>query len=226
MAADETAVPPRMNYFQRNYLFQAWLGIVLALVFAVALALVQAYLGPLIEANKINETKQKVPELVLGAAQAQKMAAENRQLDIVTHSVAVEKNGRKKNYTVYEAKDSTGRTIGWVTKAAGQGYADRIELLLGLDARSPTISGLFILDQKETPGLGNKIVDPRWRDQFIGKPVDSPLAAVKGNSSARHEIDAITGATISSRSVVDIVNATIRDLRAQLLAPPNGARKE
>lgn len=226
MTANESVAPPKLNLFQRNYFLQAWLGIVLALVSAVALALVQAYLGPLIETNKINETKQRVPELVLGVEQARKMAAENLQLDIATHSLAVEKNGRKKFYAVYEARDKEGRTLGWVTKAAGQGYADLIELLLGLDARAQAISGLFVLDQKETPGLGNKIEDASWRDQFIGKPLDQPLAVVKGHAAAVHEIDAVTGATISSNSVVDIANTVVQDLHPQLSALVAGDRKE
>lgn len=226
MAVNETATPAKLNIFQRNYFLQAWLGIVLALASAVALALVQAYLGPLIEANKVNETRQRVPELLVGKEQAGQMAAENRQLDITVHSLAVEKNGRKKIYSVYEARDASGQTVGWVTKAAGQGYADLIELLLGLDAGAQTISGLFVLDQKETPGLGNKIIDQAWRDQFRGKPAGQPLAVVKGHSAALHEIDAITGATISSRSVVDIVNTILHDLRPQLSALTTGERKE
>lgn len=226
MATNGTVVPDKMSLFQRNYLLQAWLGIVLALGFALALAMVQAYLGPVIENNKINETKQKVPELVLGDEQARKMASENRSLEITSHAMTVEKGARKKIYTVYQAKFPDGQTAGWVTKANGQGYADRIELLIGLDAEGRTVSGLFILDQKETPGLGNKIIEPQWRNQFIGKRTDSALTVVKGRSATPHDIDAVTGATISSRSVVDIVNSTVNDLRTRLSAQTGADAKE
>ena len=69
-----------------------------------------------------------------------------------------------------------------MAKAGGQGYADKIELLVGIDALTENITGLFILDQKETPGLGNKISDTGWRSQFLDKPATSPLVVVKDKS--------------------------------------------
>ena len=103
-----------------------------------------------------------------------------------------------------------------MAKASGQGYADKIELLVGVDGGAQHITGLFILDQKETPGLGNKIMEPDWRRQFVQKPTDQPLTAVKTPPSAQNQIQAITGATISSKSVCDIVNQTLKNLRRPL----------
>jgi electron transport complex protein RnfG len=103
-----------------------------------------------------------------------------------------------------------------VVKSSGSGYADKIELLVGLDADADTISGLFILDQKETPGLGNKVIETGWRKQFIGKPVADALAVTKTGASKPIEIDAVTGATISSDSVVQIINTALADLRPVL----------
>jgi electron transport complex protein RnfG len=108
--------------------------------------------------------------------------------------------------------------VGWVAKASGQGYADKIELLLGLDPEAKSITGLFILEQKETPGLGNKIITDAWRSQFLDKKTDNPLVVVKGGAKVPNEIDAVTGATISSRSVTTIVNTAISDLRDPLAA--------
>ncbi|WP_459904063.1 FMN-binding protein, partial [Desulfosarcina cetonica] len=125
--------------------------IFLAVGFGVALAGVQLALGPVIEQNKLNETLRKVPELVLGSAEAQKMAAENQQLDIVPQQIAVKKPTTEKFYSVYQASYQ-GKPKGWVVKAKGQGYADTIELLVGLSPDLSTITGLFVLDQKETPG--------------------------------------------------------------------------
>ena len=108
--------------------------------------------------------------------------------------------------------------FGWVAKAAGQGYADKIELLVGLDSSAQALTGIFVLEQKETPGLGNKIVTNEWRSQFKGKGTARELVVVKGGAKAPHEIDSITGATISSKTVSDIVNATVNDLRSSLAA--------
>jgi electron transport complex protein RnfG len=85
-----------------------------------------------------------------------------------------------------------------------------------VDAGADTISGLFILDQKETPGLGNKIIETGWRGQFIDKPADSALSVTKLGAATPLEIDAITGATISSDAVVQIVNMVLADVRPSL----------
>ena len=112
-----------------------------------------------------------------------------------------------------------------MVKAAGLGYADRIEVLIGFNANTEKITGLFILDQKETPGLGNKIIHRQWRSQFVDKDTGLPLTVVKGKSSAPQEIDAINGATISSKSVVNIINRTVVDVKKQLMEKAAGRRK-
>ena len=198
-----------------NYLVQAWLVLFLAVGFGVSLAGVQLKLGPVIEQNKMNETLKQVPELVLGSEAAQKMAAENQQLDITPKQIAVKKPTSEKFYSVYQAS-LKGQPKGWVIKAKGQGYGDVIELLIGLSPDLKTITGLFVLDQKETPGLGNKIITDAWRGQFINIPADAPLVVVKTGKTKPGEIDAVTGATISSRSVTTLINSTISDLRQPL----------
>jgi Na+-translocating ferredoxin:NAD+ oxidoreductase subunit G len=213
MDAQATTAPS--GGFRENNIVQAWLVLFLAICFGATLAGVQLALGPAIEQNKINETMAKVPELVLGQELAAKMAAENQALEISPRTVTVEAGGRQQSYSVFEAKYQ-GTPRGWVVKTGGQGYSDKVELLIGLDPTFTTITGLFVLEQKETPGLGNKMIFPEWRNQFIGKPTSPALKVVKTGAQAKNEIDAITGATISSRSVVNIVNSAIRALREPL----------
>ncbi len=212
---DDTTSEKRER-FQNNNLLQAWLVLTLALIFGIALAGVQAALGPKIEANKIKETMEKVPEVVLGLEAAQKLAASGEALNIQSRIIEVDKKDKKKFYTVYEARFQDNALAGWVAKAGGQGYADKIELLVGIDALAENITGLFILDQKETPGLGNKISDTAWRNQFIDKPATSPLVVVKDKSQGPSKIDAISGATISSVSVCGIINQTVSDIGPKL----------
>ncbi len=206
-------------------LVQAWLVLLLAVSFGVCLAGVQLVLGPVIESNKINETLEKVPELVLGNFLAAKMATENQALEVVPRQVIVKKADRAKFYIVYEARYQ-GDLRGWVVKTKGQGYADTIELLLGLSADLSTITGLFVLDQKETPGLGNKITTDEWRGQFLDAPAGRSLVVVKTGASRPGEIDAVTGATISSKSVTAMINTAIGDLREPLSADPPSAKNE
>ena len=75
-----------------------------------------------------------------------------------------------------------------------------------------------MLDQKETPGLGNKIVEAPWRDQFVNRATNVLLKVTKTKTAGGDEIRSVTGATISSESVCEIVNGTVADLRDALAA--------
>lgn len=179
-----------------TFLGQAWLVIVLGLCFGAGLAGVQASLKPRIDKNKLDDTLGQIPSLVPGAAggEAETIAGDR----------------------VFKAVNDAGQIVGWVIPARGQGFADVIELLVGADKDANRITGLYILDQKETPGLGNLIVEAPWREQFNGKPTDKPLVVVKNPPTTDAEIEAVTGATISSASVVAIVNQAVARFRAAL----------
>lgn len=83
-----------------------------------------------------------------------------------------------------------------------RGYGGPIEMLVGIDEKG-RVSGVKILNQRETPGLGANIVKPEFLKQFVGKSVSDPLIPKK-------DIDAITGATISSRGVCEGVREALR----------------
>jgi len=74
-----------------------------------------------------------------------------------------------------------------------------------------------VLEQKETPGLGARIVEAGWREQFAGKPARRPLKVSKA-ATGEEEVQAVTGATISSESVVSIVNEAVAGFRRALQA--------
>jgi Na+-translocating ferredoxin:NAD+ oxidoreductase subunit G len=194
---------------KNSNLVQAWLVLLLALCFGSALAAVQVQLSDTIAANKLNETLEQVPALIWSENSAPEA------VQITPGAMSVSRNGQASSYTLYRVAQDN-KIAGWVVKAGGQGYADKLELLIGTNADVQKITGLFVLEQKETPGLGNKIVEPVWRNQFIGKSTKTPLQVVKGTGKGPASIDAITGATISSRSVTAIVNKTIGDLKGRL----------
>jgi electron transport complex protein RnfG len=102
-------------------------------------------------------------------------------------------------------------------KAAAAGFQDVISLIYGFDPTSGSLTGMKILSSKETPGLGDKIEkDHAFVAQFDA--VATPLVAVKRTTGAPGEIDAITGATISSRAVVRIINESLARLRTPIEA--------
>ena len=211
-----------------GFLAQAWLVLLLAICFGAALAFVQDRLGGVIAANKLNETLSRVPELVWGADAAKYQADEKRPVNITPGTISVKKAEKTAHYAVYRV-DRGNTLAGWVVKSGGQGYADRIEALVGLSPDAASITGLFILEQKETPGLGNKVTTVPWRGQFAGKSTATALEVTKTRSGAPNAIDAVTGATISSRSVTDIVNRTVEDLRDRLtpetIRPKTGGKQ-
>lgn len=181
-----------------NYLKQAWLVLVLALCFGGVLAGVEHSLSGKIRENKLADTMGQIPSLVPGASGGELEAIGEMQ--------------------AYRAVSENGEHAGWVLPVTGQGFADRVELLLGLTADASQITGVYILDQKETPGLGNKIVEDEWRAQFPGKRTQPPLEIVKRKAEKDNEIEAVTGATISSETVKDMVNRAAADFRKQLAA--------
>ena len=210
-----------MESLKNSNLGQAWLVLLLSIVFSISLASVQLSLNPVIEENRTKETMEKIPVLIAGKASAENSGS----IDISKRIINVDKYGIAKSYTVYDVFSKSGTDLGHVVRASGQGYGDKIELLVGLDPLGRTITGLFILDQKETPGLGNGIVEAAWRDQFIGKSTAEPLVVVKGKSANDNEIDAVSGATISSRSVTDIVNTAISDVKNKIALVPDSHNK-
>ena len=103
---------------------------------------------------------------------------------------------REKNEIIYyKALDRTGNILGFAFKASKRGYSSDIVTMVGMDANG-VISRIKILQQNETPGIGAGITEKPWfQEQFSGKRVD------RLNTS----VNAVTGATISSKAVIDSV---------------------
>jgi electron transport complex protein RnfG len=113
---------------------------------------------------------------------------------------------------IYVGLDANGHAAGVAIKAGAAGFQDIITLIYGFDPASGKLLGMKVLESKETPGLGDKIEkDLAFVAQF--KEAVPPLASVKRATGAVGEIDAITGATISSRAVVRIINESLAQLR-------------
>jgi electron transport complex protein RnfG len=187
---------------------QAWLVLALAVCFGAALAEVDVALKDRIEANRKAETFSKVPDLVPGAAVDKTTK--------VKGGIEIDRDGRKVRYDVYRAADTDGKHVGWVVRHSGSGFVDKITVLIGLDRTADRITGMRVLEQKETPGLGNRIENDGYFGQFAGKDAAKPLVVVKTGATWPNHIEAVSGATKSSRYVADIVNEAVADLRPVL----------
>ncbi len=108
--------------------------------------------------------------------------------------------------------------LGVAFEAVGNGFQGKISIMVGMKNDFSEIIGIKILEQIETPGLGTKIVeDPTnkkdpfwWPNQFKGLQTNPEIGVVKNIKPTKPtDIQAITGATISSQAVVNILNAQI-----------------
>jgi RnfABCDGE-type electron transport complex G subunit len=138
------------------------------------------------------------------------------------------------------ATDGAGATIGYAAQGAAQGYSSRVKVMVGLDASGERIVDLTIVSQQETPGLGTRIAQVESKKTLLAlatgkKIVEDPdrtpkfLRQFRGLapselrlSSAGSEVDAISGATVSSTAVVNAVRAAVAKVQHALgaEAPP------
>ena len=110
--------------------------------------------------------------------------------------------------SVLEGKDASGAVVGHVINSmSNNSYGGAVKLSIGFDMDG-TITGVGIREISDTPGLGLKAKDAKYRDQFIGKNAES-LTVTKSGATADNEIDAISGATITSNATTNAVNAAL-----------------
>jgi len=112
-----------------------------------------------------------------------------------------------KNFEYYEAK-AGGQPVAFIASTAGKGYSSFIQMLVSL---SPDlkIRDLKVLGMNETPGLGDQVLEKNFLDQFKGKAL-SQIVLIKGET--KDNIQAISGATISSRGVTNGVKDAVQTL--------------
>lgn len=109
---------------------------------------------------------------------------------------------------VLAAVDNSGNLVGYVmTVTTSEGYAGDITFSMGIKLDG-TVNGYEVLSINETAGLGMKAKEAAFKDQFANKLVDS-FQYTKTGASAENEIDAISGATITTNAMTNGVNAGI-----------------
>ncbi|ACL70182.1 RnfABCDGE type electron transport complex subunit G [Halothermothrix orenii] len=121
------------------------------------------------------------------------------------------KQVKKGDLTFYEGY-SNGSMVGIALETSGGGFQGIITLMLGADPVSGKIYGIKVLNHQETPGLGANITGEDFEKNFRDKPFGE-YSVVKRPVSNPYEVEAISGATISSQKVTNIVEKAVKDIK-------------
>ena len=169
---------------------------------------------PTITANKARELREAVFKVLPGVTRMQALVYRDGRIMAVPEP-------QKDEPVVYGGYDEQGEFVGYAMPGAGPGFQDTIALLYGYLPRDKKVVGMEILESRETPGLGDKIYkDADFVAEFSALSVEPEIVAVKkGTATLDNHVDAITGATISAKAVVRIINETHVAWAEQLPAP-------
>jgi Na+-translocating ferredoxin:NAD+ oxidoreductase subunit G len=177
---------------------------------------------PIIAENQRRAIEAAVFQVIPGAVTRKDFVIGENGLSAVTPDNPAQ--GR----TLYAGYDADGKLLGIATNAAAQGYADMIHLLYGYDPACQCIRGIKVLKLAETPGLGDKILsDADFIANFTqldaslnadGSDLANDIVTVKhGSKQHPWQIDAISGATISSKAVGKALNQSARQILPKLI---------
>ena len=182
-------------------------------VAGLALVLVFGWANPRIEAHRAEVLRQAIHEVLRAPDRYATLFVLAGEL-VSALPAGVDSTGLDRVYVGY---DAAGERVGFAIAGELPGYQDVIRLIFGYDAEHAELLGMKVLENKETPGLGDKIEkDSAFVSGFEG--VVLPIEGVKTGSGTgdEGEVDMITGATISSRTVIAIINRRLESLEPMI----------
>lgn len=139
----------------------------------------------------------KTKPLIIAQAKARERLS---LLKVMPQGVNFEPVKAEEEIIYYKAFDKNGVFLGVAFKAEKRGYSSNVETIVGMSSDG-VISSINLLSQNETPGLGNVIQEPFFTDRFKGKKIEEIVS-----------IDAIVGATVSSKAVIEPVYEKAKEI--------------
>lgn len=169
------------------------------------------YTDPLIRANKEAAIRTAIFKVLPECKTYKTLELREGGLQ---EQAALAASGRQENDdtpVVYAGYNDNQELVGFAVPGSEPGFQDVIVSILGYDHKEKRIVGLEILESKETPGLGDKIFkDADFQENFQSLNVEPAIVMVKkGEKTKDNQVDAITGATISSKAVVASLNKSM-----------------
>jgi electron transport complex protein RnfG len=190
-------------------MYRAMVGV--ALLSGLLIVTVFQVTWPVIERKTAEALRRAIFQVVPGAQSSAtfRLEGEERFLPLEGEGAGLP--------VVHAGYDDQRQLIGLAIEASGMGYQDVIRVLYGYSFTEKAIVGIRVLESKETPGLGDKIeTDESFQENFRrldvslsadGTRVENAITAVKqGTKEHPWEVDGITGATISSVAIANLLN--------------------
>ncbi len=167
---------------------------IIGVISGALLSEINSWAAPKIEANRKAETERAIFVVQAEATKYEKV--------------------ENVDFELYEVFDDSSNSLGYALPYEGNGFQGKIRLIVGVNKDLSNLFGLEVLEQVETPGLGTKVTETPFTDQFKNFLVIPEIKSVKGVAPQNpYEVQAITGATISSKAVVRIINEGINRLK-------------
>lgn len=190
---------------KKSLLYPAIFMLVLSLVLTAILAAINAYTTPIVEFNSEIEQKTKI----LSVFDIDPGSTDPDVIDKVFNENVVEDQYDGKPLYLYQ---QNGETIAYGVPFDGPGLWGGIEGYVGLNEDLKTVTGIEFIKQEETPGLGGRIEEPPYKNQFRNLDISAPTGDryVINRPQEGGNIDAISGATQTSTFVQNMINEDVK----------------
>ncbi len=154
------------------------------------------FVEPKIEENRLREERQAVFSVLPNVADYRVIEKRIDKKDVVK---------------IFRGVDKDGKLVGYAFLASGPGFQGIITMMVGLNVDMKHLTGLKVLEQVETPGLGDKIREKWFEDQFKELSIEPKIEYIKNRKPEKpNQIQSITGATITTKAVANIINKRVR----------------
>ena len=161
---------------------------IIGIISALSLAFVYEWTTPYIEKHAAKARENGIFEVIPEAESFKK----------------VEKAGK----VFYEGYSESGNKVGVALIVEGPGFQGLIRVMVGVNVNNKEINNIKILKHEETPGLGARITGKEYKSNFVNKPFGD-YKVVKKTPENPYQVEAISGATISSSKVTQIVEKAV-----------------
>ncbi|WP_130806541.1 RnfABCDGE type electron transport complex subunit G [Senegalia massiliensis] len=176
------------------------LGLILLLITSIS-AVVLGLTNSVTE-EKIEEAENLVSE------EARKAVLPGAEKFVKEESTEINKISKDNSdiLEVYKGMNNQDEFLGYAIKTASSGYGGNVEVITGI-SNDGTITGMNVVSHQETPGLGANATGEEFQSQFKEMPTKKDITVVKSEPQNEEEVQALTGATITSDAVVKGVNS-------------------